>query len=210
MSGIRADNKSMSEQGQEVPTHMQLPTLEEILKLRQAPRLNNNTTFTFIVEHLAGAVIGQRKWKTTRCYAPLTKHMSVSDEAFMLLVLENHYELWIHSETTKVGRGKYTENGPNKKFCGWSKAGMRCFNKLLEEVRTNRNKLYSKDVEEATFKTLAERYKALLAGSRKKNSRKRRRHVGEHSDGDDDEDDDDNTIIPEDELILLASAMEEV
>ena len=210
MSGIRADNKSMSKQGQEVPTHMQLPTLEEILKLRQAPRLNNNTTFTFIVEHLAGAVIGQRKWKTTRCYAPLTKHMSVSDEAFMLLVLENHYELWIHSETTKVGRGKYTENGPNKKFCGWSKAGMRCFNKLLEEVRTNRNKLYSKDVEEATFKTLAERYKALLAGSRKKNSRKRRRHVGEHSDGDDDEDDDDNTIIPEDELILLASAMEEV
>jgi hypothetical protein len=210
MSGIRADNKSMSEQGQEVPTHMQLPTLEEILKLRQAPRLNNNTTFTFIVEHLAGAVIGQRKWKTTRCYAPLTEHMSISDEAFMLLVLENHYELWMHSETTKVGRGKYTENGPNKKFCGWSKAGMRCFNKLLEEVRTNQNKLYSKDVEEATFKTLAERYKALLAGSRKKNSRKRRRHVGEHSDGDDDEDDDDNTIIPEDELILLASAMEEV
>ena len=210
MSGIRADNKSMSEQGQEVPTHMQLPTLEEILKLRQAPRLNNNTTFTFIVEHLAGAVIGQRKWKTTRCYAPLTKHMSISDEAFMLLVLENQYELWIHLETTKVGRGKYTKNGPNKKFCGWSKAGMRRFNKLLEEVRTNRNKLYSKDVEEATFKTLAERYKALLAGSRKKNSRKRRRHVGEHSDGDDDEDDDDNTIIPEDELILLASAMEEV
>ena len=208
MSGIRADNKSMSEQGQEVPTHMQLPTLEEILKLRQAPRLNNNTTFTFIVEHLAGAVIGQRKWKTTRCYAPLTKHMSVSDEAFMLLVLENHYELWIHSETTKVGRGKYTENGPNKKFCGWSKAGMRCFNKLLEEVRTNRNKLYSKDVEESTFKTLAERYKALLAGSRK-NSRKRR-HVCEDSDRDDDEDDDDNTIIPEDELILLASTMEEV
>ena len=210
MSGIRADNKSMSDQGQEVPTHMQLPTLEEILKLRQAPRLNNNTTFTFIVEHLAGAVIGQRKWKTTRCYAPLTKHMSVSDEAFMLLVLENQYELWINSDTTKVGRGKYTENGPNKKFCGWSNEGMRRFNKLLEEVRTNRNKLYSKDVEEATFKTLAERYKALLAGSRKKNSRKRHRHVGEHSDGDDDEDDDDNTIIPEDELILLASAMEEV
>ena len=125
--------------------------------------MNNNTTFTFIMEHLAGAVIGQRKWKTTRCYAPLTKHMSVSDEAFMLLVLENHYELWIHSETTKVGRGKYTENGPNKKFCGWSKAGMRCFNKLLEEVRTNRNKLYSKEVEETTFKTLvAERYKAIL------------------------------------------------
>jgi hypothetical protein len=63
---------------------------------------------------------------------------------------------------------------------------------------------------DATFKTLAERYKALLAGSRKKNSRKRHRHVCEHSDRDDDKDDDDNTIIPEDELILLASTMEQV
>ena len=209
MSGITAENKSISERGEEVPTHMQLPTLQEILKLRQAPRLNNNTTFTFIVEHLAGVVIGQRKWKTTRCYAPLTKHMSVSDEAFMLLVLENQYELWINSETTKVGRGKYTENGPNKKFCGWTNEGMRRFNKLLEEVRTNRNKLYSKEVEETTFKTLAERYKAMLVGSRK-NSRKHHRHVCEHSDRDDDEDDDDYTIIPEDELILLASTMEQV
>jgi hypothetical protein len=209
MSGIRADNKSISDKGQEVPTHMRLPTLGEILKLRQAPRLNNNTTFTFIVEHLAGAIIGQRKWKTTRCYAPLTKHMSISDEAFMLLVLENQYELWMNSETTKVGRGKYTENGPNKKFCGWTNQGMRRFNELLDEVRTNRNKQYSKDVEEASMKTLAERYKALLAGSRK-NSRKRRRHGSEHSDADADEDDDDNPIIPEDELILLASTMEEV
>ena len=127
----------------------------------------------------------------------------------MLLVLENQYELWINSETTKVGRGKYTENGPNKKFCGWTNEGMRRFNKLIEEVRTNRNKLYSKEVEETTFKTLAERYKAMLVGSHK-NSCKRHRHVCEHSDRDDDEDDDDYTIIPEDELILLASAMEEV
>ena len=125
MPGITADNKSISKQGEKVPTHMQLPTLQEILKLRQAPRLNNNMTFTFIMEHLAGAVIGQRKWKITRCYAPLTEHMSISDEAFMLLVLENQYELWINLETTKVGRGKYTENGPNKKFCGWTNEGMR-------------------------------------------------------------------------------------
>jgi hypothetical protein len=127
----------------------------------------------------------------------------------MLLVLENQYELWMNSETTKVGRGKYTENGPNKKFCGWTNEGMRRFNELIEEVRTNRNKPYSKDVEEATFKTLAERYKALLAGSRK-NSRKRRRHDSELGHGGEDEDDDDNPIIPEDELILLASIIEGV
>ena len=209
MSGIRADNKSMSEQGQEVPTHMQLPTLEEILKLRQAPRLNNNTTFTFIVEHLAGAVIGQRKWKTTRCCAPLTKHMSISDEAFMLLVLENHYELWIHSETTKVGRGKYTENGPNRKFCGWTNEGMRQFNTLLDEVRGNQNKQYSNEVEDVTLKALAERHKALMRGSCK-NSCKRHHHMMESDDQSNKEEDDDSSVTPEDDLMLLATQLSQV
>jgi len=188
---------------------MQLPTLEEILKLRQSPRNNNNTPFTFIVEHLAGAVIGQRKWKTGRCYSPLSISMSVSDEAFMLLILENQYDMWKDAETTRVGRGKYTENAPNKKFCGWSNDGMRRFNQLLAQVRENRNKQYSKEVEDSTSKMLAERYKVLL-GVRRKNSRKRRRrHVLQDS-GAEDEEDDDNSVFPEDELILLSSVMEEV
>ena len=124
-SGIKAENKALLDKGEEVPNHMQLPAMDDILKLRQSPRNNNNTTFTFFVEYMAGAVIGQRKWKTTRCYAPLNKHMTMLDEAFMLLVLENQYELWINSDSNKVGRGKYTENGPNRKFCGWTNEGMR-------------------------------------------------------------------------------------
>ena len=189
---------------------MELPTLEEILKLRQSPKHTSyNTAFTFIVEHLAGAVIGQRKWKTTRCYAPLAKHMTVSDEAFMLLVLENQYELWIKTDSTKVGRGKYTENGPNRKFCGWTKEGMRRFNKLLEEVRGNRTKQYSNEVEDNTFKALAERYKAVMRGSCK-NSRKRRRHMMESDDQSDEEEDDDSSVIPEDDLVLLATQLAEV
>jgi hypothetical protein len=192
----------------EVPLYMQLPTLETILKLRQSPRNNNNAPFTFIVEHLAGAVIGQRKWKTSRCYSPLSLSMSVSDEAFMLLVLENQYEMWIDAETTRVGRGKYTENAPNKKFCGWSNDGMRRFNQLLTQVRENRNKQYSKEVEDSTYKMLAERYNVML-GVRRKNSRKRRRQVLPDS-GAEEEEDDDNSVFPEDELVLLSSVMEGV
>jgi hypothetical protein len=135
--------------------------------------------------------------------------MSVLDEAFMLLVLENQYEIWMNSETTKVGRGKYTENGPNKKFCGWTNEGMRRFNKLLEEVRDNQNKQYSNAVEVTVFKTLAERYKALL-GQKCKNSHKHHHHVTEHSDQEDDEDDDDSSVIPKDELALLVTATDQV
>ena len=136
-SEIKAENKATVDQGKEVPTHMQLPTMEEILKLCQSPRNNNNKALTFIVEHIAGAVLGQWKWKTTRCYAPLAKHMTGSEEAFMLLILENQYELWMHDDSSKVGRGPYTENGPNEKFCDWTNEGMRRFNKLMEEVKNN-------------------------------------------------------------------------
>jgi hypothetical protein len=87
---------------------------------------------------------------------------------------------------------------------------MRRFNKLLEEVRDNRNKQeYSNAVEVTVFKALAERYKALL-GTRRKNSHKRHRHVTEHPGQEDDEDDDDSSVIPEDELVLLATQMEQV
>jgi hypothetical protein len=87
---------------------MELPTLDKILKLPQSPRNSNNTAFTFIVENLAGAVIGQRKWKATGCYTLLNKHMTTLDEAFILLVLENQYDLWINAKSIKVGQEEST------------------------------------------------------------------------------------------------------
>jgi hypothetical protein len=135
--------------------------------------------------------------------------MSVSDEAFMLLVLENQYELWMDAESTRVGRGRYTDNVPNKKYCGWSNEGMRRFNILNDEVRNNqvrnnRNKQYSKEVEDATTRTLAERYQTLMA-VRGRNSRKWRHHVPD-SDDEANQEEDDDSIYAEDELILLANA----
>jgi hypothetical protein len=208
-TGIKEDNKALINKGGQVPSHKQLPTLEDILKLRQAPRSNNNNiTFTFIVEHLAGVVIGKRKWKIARCYNPLSTSMSVSDEAFMLLLLENQYNMWKDAETNIVGRGKYTDKAPNKKFCGWSNEGMRRFNQLIAHVRENRNKQYSKDVEEATVKSLAETYNKML-GVKRKNSRKRRRHVVPENTDDEHEDEEDDSVA-EDELMLLVSNTAEV
>ena len=56
----------------------------------------------------------------------------------------------------------YTESACNKKFSGWSNDGIRRFNELIKEVRENHNKQYSKEVEVATYKTLAERHKKML------------------------------------------------
>jgi hypothetical protein len=84
---------------------------------------------------------------------------------------------------------------------------MRRFNQLLAQVRENRNKQYSKNVEDATYKMLAERYKMML-GVRRKNSHKHHHHVLPDSDAEEEEDDDDS-VVPEDELILLCG-MEQV
>jgi hypothetical protein len=82
---------------------------------------------------------------------------------------------------------------------------MRRFNNLLAEVRINRAKQYSKEVENVIFKTLAERYKTVM-GVRRKNTRKRRRHVLDHLGEEDEYDlDDSSSIIPEDELSLLSN-----
>jgi hypothetical protein len=79
---------------------------------------------------------------------------------------------------------------------------MRRFNNLLAEVRINRAKQYSKEVENVIFKTLAERYKTVM-GVRRKNSQKRHHRVLDHL-GEEDEDDlNDSSVIPEDELSLL-------
>ena len=131
--------------------------------------------------------------------------MSISDEAFMLLVLENQYELGMDAESTRVGRGRYTNNVPNKKYCGWSNKGMRHFNILQAEVRNNQNKQYSKEVVDATTWTLAERYQTLMA-VRGRNSCKHWWHHIPDSNDEANQEEDDDLIYAEDELILLANA----
>jgi hypothetical protein len=121
--------------------------------------------------------------------------------------LEEEDTLKMCQQEVLWGRGRYTENVPNKKYCGWSNEGMRRFNILLAEVRNNRNKQYSKEVEDAdaTTRTLAERYQTLMA-VRGRNSRKRWQHHVPDSDDEANQEEDDDSIYAEDKLILLANA----
>jgi hypothetical protein len=69
------------------------------------------------------------------------------------------------------------------------------------QVKENRNKQYSKEVEDATYKMLAERHE-MMVGVKRKRSRKHRRHVLSEDEEEDHEEED--SIFPEDELVLLA------
>jgi hypothetical protein len=72
-TGRNAINAELLHQNQEVPQHLHLPTLSEILKMRQKPVRNGNDdlediqqAFTFLVEHLLGHVMGKRDWDMTK------------------------------------------------------------------------------------------------------------------------------------------------
>lgn len=188
-----------------IPDHQQLPTLKAILELRKknTQNKNNNMAFDFVVEYLAGPIIGMRKWKTERCYKPLSQVMTVSDEAFMLLLLENQYELWLTATSTRVGRGRYTKEAKNHKFCGWSNEGIRRFNDLFMEVEENRQKQWAKGVEATTVKTLANRYNKMLPLGGSETGRKRRRHgTRVNADGEEVYSSDEEPVIAKDELAI--------
>ena len=42
------------------------------------------------------AFTGQIKWKNVREHKPLSEFLSVPDEAFLLLIVDNYWRKWIH------------------------------------------------------------------------------------------------------------------
>ena len=147
----------------EVVTYEPKYSLEDLLELRQ-----NKDAFTMFVNHFLKPAYST-KWKAKR-YEPKTKKVAdivtASDEAFVLLTLENNWERWIdinnktgNAYTTSM-RGlpstldsdvmpKYTHI--NKKrtdvargdtapqvWRGWNHEGILRFNDLCKEVKADR------------------------------------------------------------------------
>ena len=80
--------------------------------------------------------------------------------------------MWLDAKSKKVGRGSYTKNAANRKFCSWKNDGMHWFNELNLLVQENRVKQYTKQVEEETFKTLTKRYESMLSVNHKNSQEK--------------------------------------
>jgi len=151
--------------GETVPQHIQEPTLEALRKLRQKPvegepeaeRDARNQAFIFFVEHLLPTVRGSKEWRhlaSTRCVSDTDA--TASDEAFALLCAENMWDKW-HSTITndssaavrRAQKGKYTANGTNQKFSGWSAEGLNRYNELFTMAVRNCNETWASDVEGA-------------------------------------------------------------
>ena len=124
-----------------------MPSLEDILQLREEPlwdpedevRIVNNKGLLFMVEFMYGTIIGKRQWKKDKYIALLSSEMTTSDEAFVLLVLENNWDI-----LNGVARAepKYTSRvtTSNRRNDGWTNEGITRYNELQENVKINRKR----------------------------------------------------------------------
>ncbi len=119
----------------------EFPKPEEIFKLRK-----NFESFKLVCNHLLPGIVG-RKWvKENIDKMPMSKLFTQSDEAFLLLVMENNRDRWedmIENKTatskkpTKWSRGQGTGA---LKFNGWDEEGLASYNTYTKKVKKDREK----------------------------------------------------------------------
>ena len=153
-----------------------IPTLDEILELRQPPTWNptdnrqlaNNKAFVFMVDFIFGSVIGKRQWKRNKLIMPVSKQLTVSDEAFVLLVLENNWEI-LNNDDFAEPRYTSRKKTSNKRNDGWSNDGILRYNELQEQIKLNRKTVFAFTVEEGVMNFLYEMEKGVDARIKRDN-----------------------------------------
>ncbi len=97
-------------------------------------------------------VVGEQKWNSKHLVEPIRDFVTPSDEAFVILVLENNCSVWVDmwdkdnmKESNVVplwtngGQNKKDRNnGSTGKHKGWSNEGVNRFNQLMVGVMRNR------------------------------------------------------------------------
>jgi hypothetical protein len=132
-------------------------TLDTICKLRQATTDKEVRAFQWFFGEFLECVSGKRVWSRHKYHTLISEAVNrdtgvqiitVSDEAFGLLLLENYMEKWKRKFVAKANGvvlekkldGKFTASTKgNFVFGGWSKAGQKQFNFYVNMVKADRS-----------------------------------------------------------------------
>jgi len=119
------------------------PHLHDILKMRNQ---ESNTAFQFIVDNILGCVMGKRRWRNDKYAECVMDKVTVSDEAFTYLVIENNWDLIKCKEDAKPNytRSSHCSNCKNE---GWTANGIKRYNELFQLVTANRKEEWARQVE---------------------------------------------------------------
>ena len=135
----------------------EMPELDDIMCLRNGGmneldenHLTKKVAYFFFIEHLLECVAGKKEWKKDKWSCKISNVVSVSDEAFALLLLSNSWEVFKEyavvkasqemSGTKLVAKPKYTsKRGGSRRFEGWTRAGIAEYNTLCQRIVQDRN-----------------------------------------------------------------------
>ena len=133
-----------------------MPRLEDILGGRRQAVLNYQVmqqehgqvdAFVFFCYNILECVAGKQEWKLEKGRKTVSKScVTVSDEAFALLLLENGWERFVfyaskeeENQVQKLPPNLYTgRKGGNRIYEGWSDDGIERFNELCRHVHSDR------------------------------------------------------------------------
>ena len=151
---------------------MEFFTIDELCKLRRSETEREKEAFFWFYGTYLECVCGKRNWGRQKQHQRVSeatdkgsqaKTVTISDEAFALLIFENYIDKWISTMTSADNvqgdglvepevqgevlgrmkqprhRGKYTsKKSGHCKYGGWSREGMARFNELYKLVREDR------------------------------------------------------------------------
>ena len=126
------------------------------------------------VSFFVSGVVGVRKFDRNKCHIKYNKYVTISDEAFTVLTLENNWKRWSSmadsedwkdsdvpskwttSKEKRKAKSKRTgeENSSDESDCpqakryrGWSAQGIARYNQLFEEIKKERETLRYQEFE---------------------------------------------------------------
>jgi hypothetical protein len=120
------------------------PSLNDFLEMSQ-----KESSYQLFCSHFLRPIVGTTKWKHNFLRKRMTLYVTISDEAFALLTLENNYDRWIdmwrndNLKTSEVeakwtNAGQSLSNGQSKRFNGWKQDGYTRYNELYDLVEADR------------------------------------------------------------------------
>jgi hypothetical protein len=109
----------------------------------------NESAYLYFCTHFLKAVVGNAAWRLHALRQPLSAFVTISDEAFAMLTVENNYDRWckmwekrnykscdVPARWTNAGVSK--ANGQSKRFFGWKAEGYQRFNDLYRNIKEDR------------------------------------------------------------------------
>ena len=143
-----------------------------------------SSTYSSFVDEFVKWVVGAKPFQRLAATKLLSEFVTVTDEAYALLVCENqekrYQKMMVEGNTRKLTmEARYTDggggkdvplSGKNRKGRGWSSKGIERFNELCHQIREER----AKDPDRHKFeKSFLKRKKDELLAQKKKASRKK-------------------------------------